>query len=220
VAISRLVLDNAHGFEFAGRVFDRRDGNRRIAPLTGHDGRTAYRARKTRFWLTESEANELRTLLDQYRAVKDNLPDRVTRAFWEAEQSSMSRYITEAVAQIATGLEALLNTDEHEAITAQFVKRSRQLADELGIEGTSNTYWSWIYKKRSEVVHGAESTLVAPVGWYESDEEPPEDVIKIAKAQDAVRSAVRRAIENEKFREIFESDEAIAERWPLEQPDR
>jgi hypothetical protein len=220
VAISRLVLDNAHGFEFAGRVFDRDDGDRKIAPLTGHEGRTAYRARKARFWFSEPEANELRTLLDQYRAVKDDLPDRVKRAFWDAEQSSMSRYITEAVAQIATGLEALLNTDENEAITAQFVKRSRQLADELGIEGTSNTYWSWIYKKRSEVAHGSESTLVAPVGWYESDEEPPEDVKRIAKAQDVLRSAVRRAIENDEVREVFESDDAIAERWPLEQSDR
>ncbi len=217
VVISRLVLDNGHSYEFAGRVFDRDDGHRRIAPLNGYDGRTAYRARKSRFWFTEPEANELRTLLDQYRAAKANLPARVERALGQAERSAQSRFITDAVAHIATGLEALLNTNEEEEITKQFVKRSKQLADELGIDGTSNTYWSWIYKKRSEVVHGAESKLVAPAGWYESDEEPPADVKKIAKAQDVLRAAVRKAIEDEQFRALFESDEAIAARWPLDQ---
>jgi Apea-like HEPN len=218
VAISRLVLDNGHSYEFAGRVFDRNDGRRRIAPLTGFDGRTAYRARKSRFWFTEPEAFELRRLLDRYRAVKETLPDRVERALGQAERSAQSRYITDAVAHIATGLEALLNTNEDEEITKQFVKRSRQLADELGIEGTSNTYWNWVYTKRSEAVHGAESTLVAPGGWYESDAEPPADVRKIAKAQDVLRAAIRRAIEDNEFRAVFVDDDAIAARWPLEQP--
>jgi hypothetical protein len=215
VVLSRFVLDNAHGYEFAGRVFDRDDDHRRIAPLTGYDGRTAYRARRTRFWFTDADAAELRTLLDQYRAVKDTLPDRVKRALWQAERSAQSRYITEATTHIVTGLEALLNTDANEKITQQFVKRSRQLADELAI-ATSNRYWNWIYKKRSQVVHGAESQLVAPTGWYESGDEPPADVTKIAKAQDVLRGVVRRAIENDDFRAVFEDATAIRARWPIE----
>ncbi len=217
VVLSRLVLDNAHSYEFAGRVFDRDDGHRWIAPLSGHDGRTAYRARKTRFWFTDADAAQLRTLLDQYRAVKDTLPDRVRRALWQAERSAQSRYITEATTHLVTGLEALLNTDANEKITQQFVKRSRQLAAELGIE-TSNGYWNWIYKKRSQVVHGAESQLVAPVGWYESADDPPGDVMKIAKAQDVLRNAIRHAIENDDFRAVFDDAAAIRERWLLEPP--
>jgi hypothetical protein len=215
VVLSRLVLDNAHSYEFAGRVIDRTDGYRKIAPLTGYDGRVAYRARKARFWFTDAEATELRTLLELYRAVKDVLPDRVKRALWQAELSAQSRYLTEAVTHIATGLEALLNAGEEEPIAAQFVKRSRQLADELEIEGTSNTYWSWIYGARSHVVHGAESKLLAPTGWAESDEEPPPDVVKIAKAQDVLRAAIRRAIEDDDYRGVFETEDAIRERWPL-----
>lgn len=215
VFLSRFVLDNGYSLEYAGRVIDRSDGHRRICPLTGHEARLAYRARKTRFWFTDAEAIELRTLLDQYRAVKDVLPDRSKRAIFQAEASAQSRYLSDAVAHITTGLEALLNTDEDAQITAQFVKRSKQLADELGIDGTSHTYWTWIYNARSKVVHGAEAELVAPEGWYEGDEEPPADVKKIAKAQDVLRATARRAIEDDDFRAVFESKDAIAARWPL-----
>ena len=216
VVMSRLVLDNAHSWEFAGRVFDRDNNHRTIAPMLGWDDRVAYRARATRFWFTEAEAVELGVLLDQYRAVKGDLPARVSRAVWQAELSSRSRYLTEAVAHIATGLEALLNTGDDEPIAAQFVKRSRRLADELGFSETSNSSWSWIYDARSLVVHGAESKLVVPAGWDESGEEPPRDVAKITKAQDVLRAAIRRSIESEAFRAVFEYDDAIRARWPLD----
>jgi hypothetical protein len=214
IALSRFLLDNAHSFEFAGRVIDRAEGRRRIAPLTGHDGRIAYRSRKDRFWFTTDEAQTLRALLDHYRAVKDELPDRVSRALWHADRSCYCRYINEAVTNIATGLEALLSTGEDEPITAQFTKRAKAVADELGIE-TSLTYWSWVYDARSKNVHGAESKLVAPVGWDETDDDPPPDVVKIAKAQDVLRAAIRKSIEDDDFRAEFASDETVRARWPL-----
>jgi hypothetical protein len=213
------VLDNAHGWEFAGRVLDRGDGHRTIAPLYGWDDRVAYRARTARFWFTDAEATELRQLLNRYREAKNGLPARVSRAFWQAELSSRSRLLSEAVMHVVTGLEALLNTGTEEPITAQFIKRSKQIADELGIDDTTNTYWDWVYEARSAVVHGADGKLVAPAGWYESDEEPPADVAKIAKAQDVLRAAIRQAIEDDDFRAIFQSDDAIRARWPLQAGD-
>lgn len=215
LAISRFVLDNAHSFEFVGRVIDRSDGHRRIVPLLGYDGRIAYRTRKDRFWLTTAEAEELRTLLDRYRVVKHTLPDRVRRALWHVDRSCYCRFIQEAVTNIATGLEALLNTGEEEPIAAQFVKRSQALARELGI-ATSRSYWSWLYDVRSRAAHGAESTLVVPSGWDETPGDPPADVAKIAEAQDVLRQAVRKAIENEEFRGVFESEQSIRVRFPLE----
>ena len=62
LVISRLVLDNAHSWEFAGRVFDRDDRHRRIAPMLGWSDRVAFRARTTRFWFTDADAAELRSL--------------------------------------------------------------------------------------------------------------------------------------------------------------
>jgi hypothetical protein len=63
---------------------------------------------------TPAEAEELRGVLDQYRAVKDGLPERVGRSLWHADRSCYCRYIHEAVTNIVTGLEALLNTGEDE----------------------------------------------------------------------------------------------------------
>jgi hypothetical protein len=87
IALSRFVLDNAHGFEFVGRVIDRSDGYRKIASTLSYDRRIAYRTRKDRFWLTTGDAEELRRLLDRYRAVREMLPDRVKRALWHADRS-------------------------------------------------------------------------------------------------------------------------------------
>jgi hypothetical protein len=217
IALSRFVLDNGHGLEFVGRILDRSDGHREIVPLLGYDGRLAYRCRNDRFWMTQGEAEELRRLLDTYRAVKDALPDRVHRALWNADRSAHCRFINEAVTNIVAGLEALLNIGDDEPITAQFVKRSQAVANELGIE-TSRTYWGWVYDARSRAVHGAESRLIAPAGWDETLDDPSADVAKIAKAQDVLRLTIRRALEDEEFRAVFESADSIRVRFPLEDP--
>lgn len=216
LALSRFVLDNAHSLEFVGRVLDRSDGHRQIACSLGYDGRIAYRARKDRFWLTTAEAEALRQLLAQYRAVKEALPDRVQRALWHADRSCYSRYINEAVGNIVTGFEALLNTGEGEPIAAQFVKRSHALAAEVGVE-TSRSYWRWVYDVRSKAVHGAEAMLVVPAGWDETTGDPPRDVARVAQAQDVLRLALRKAIDDEGFRGVFESEESIRQRFPLEE---
>jgi hypothetical protein len=214
VALSRFVLDNAHSFEFAGRVSDRDDEYRQITCTLRYEMRTAYRTRNARFWLTEAEAHELRHLLDQYREVEDGLPPRVRRAMWHADRSSYCPYLAESVGHIVTGLEALLNAGTDEPITSQFVKRSPQLANELGYE-TSKSYWNWVYEARSRAVHGAGDRLVVPAGWAETAGDTPKDVARVATAQDVLRSAIRRAIEDEQFRTIFETDEGIRVRWPL-----
>jgi hypothetical protein len=217
LALSRFVLDNAHSVEFAGRVLDRSDGHRQIACSLGYDGRIAYRVRKDRFWLTTAEAEELRQLLDQYRTVEEALPDRVRRALWHADRSCYCRYIHEAVGNIVTGFEALLNTGEDEPIAAQFVKRSHALAAGLGIE-TSRSYWTWVYDVRSKAVHGAEGRLLVPAGWEETAGDPPRDVARLAQAQEVLRLALRNAIEDEQFRRVFESEESIRDRFPLDEP--
>jgi Apea-like HEPN len=126
-------------------------------------------------------------------------------------------HIHEAVTNIVTGLEALLNTGEDEPIAAQFVKRSQALATELDIQ-TSRSYWNWVYDVRSKAVHGAEAHLVVPAGWDETEGDPPRDVARIARAQDVLRLVLRKAIEDEAFRAVFENEESIRRRFPLEEP--
>jgi hypothetical protein len=215
VALSRFVLDNAYSYEFAGRVVDRDDGFRQITCTLRYEMRVAYRTRNARFWMTRAEAEELRELLVRYREVQDALPARVRRALWHADRSAYCPYLSEAAGHITTGIEALVNTGTDEPITAQFVKRADQLAAELGYE-TSRTYWTWVYDARSRAVHGAEETLVVPAGWAETAGETPPDVARVARAQDVLRGAIRKAIEDAEFCSIFENDEVIRARWPLD----
>jgi hypothetical protein len=156
-------------------------------------------------------------LLDQYRAVKQALPDRVQRAIWHADRSCYCPYIHEAVANIVTALEALLNTDEDQQIVAQFVKRSQRLAAEVGVD-TSRSYWDWVYDVRSKAVHGAEAKLVVPAGWDQTPSDPPHDVARVARAQDVLRLALQKAIEDEAFRAVFESEASIRAQFPLDAP--
>lgn len=215
LALARLVQDNAHCMEFSARVFERVDGFRRIAPVYGFEARVAYTTRKARSWLTAADAAELRVLLDQHRAIQPLLPARARRALWHAERSTQRAFLTEAVASIVTGLEALLSIRDDGQPTKQFLVRSKALAEELGI-ATSRSYWDWVYDARSLSVHGGESRLVAPAGWAESADDPPEDVVKIAKAQDVLRAAVRRTIEDEDFRGVFADDGQLRTRWPID----
>jgi len=67
-------------------------------------------------------------------------------------------------------------------------------------------------------VHGAEAKLVAPAGWDETAGDPPVDVARIAKAQDVLRETIRKALEEEEFCAVFESEASIRARWPLGEP--
>jgi hypothetical protein len=53
-------------------------------------------------------------------------------------------------------------------------------------------------------------------GWDETAGDPPRDVARIAQAQDVLRSAVRRAIDDEEFRLVFADDALIRQQFPLE----
>jgi hypothetical protein len=97
------------------------------------------------------------------------------------------------------------------------VKRSQSLAAELAVE-TSRSYWSWVYDVRSTAVHGADARLVVPAGWDETAGDPPRDVARVAQAQDVLRLALRKTIEDEEFRGVFENEESIRETFPLEKP--
>jgi len=57
-----------------------------------------------------------------------------------------------------------------------------------------------------------------PAGCDETPGDPPRDVARVAQAQDVLRLALRKPIDDEVFRSVFESQESIRERFPLEEP--
>jgi hypothetical protein len=63
--------------------------------------------------------------------------------------------------------------------------------------------------------HGAVVELFAPPGRAPGAEPPPEAVALVASAQDVLRAAVRRALEDADFRARFVDDDAVRATWPL-----
>jgi hypothetical protein len=205
IALSRLVHDNAFCSEYAGRVIEPEGAARRIVPVANLEMRLAYRLSDGRPWLTANEATELAALRTAYRGVQ--LPDRVKRAMWRTERSSHSPFLSEAVTNAVTGLEALLKTERHGA-TAQFTTRVPALAAALRLN-LGNVNWGEVYAARSDASHGARIALFSPPGWSATAPPHPDALPLIAAAQTILRTSVRKAIENPQFRSNFDDDASV-----------
>lgn len=217
LAMSRLVRDNAVSLEYAARIVTWEDGEQVIS-WTGHGPlNNAYTVRHERDWLTYEEAAELRALLASYWEAKDDLPQRVTRAMWRAEYASAIRWGDVSLPTIVSGLEALLKTERH-AATRQFKERACALADELGVSDVTESWAEGIYDARSDWVHGSSVTLFAldpALSGGPSNPSESQAFQDLARVQDLLRAAIRRAIEDKTFRARFESDDSVRSHWPL-----
>jgi hypothetical protein len=219
--ISRLVRDNNYSAEYAARITNYEHGEQMVMywPVPNI---YVYRLRRDRDWLDEGEAIELRDLLAAFWTVQESLPARIRRTLWRTEYAGWSAWADAMLPTLVGGLEALLKTERGRA-TKQFMTRVPLLAEELGIEGLFPTTCERLYDARSEWVHGAHVRLFT--GNEEIDEalgvggqtqEDKDALADIARLQDVLRAALRRALENEGFRQVFTDDDAIRERWPLE----
>lgn len=211
IALSRLIHDNAFCSEYAGRIIERARQPRKIVPVASLELRLAYRLANDRPWLTVAEAEQLARLRSADDAAE--LPDRVKRAFWRTERSAHSPYLSEAVTNTVTGLEALLKTELHQA-TRQFTTRVPALATELGLDPRAAN-WADVYGARSDSSHGSEIALFSPPGWSASAPPHPNAVRVVATALRVLRAAIRRAIEDEQFRAKFASDDAVRAAFPI-----
>ena len=217
LAMSRLVLDNGYSYEFAARLFDHSGNEQQVMPASVRQG--TYRLRKTREWMKESEAEELRELLGKYWNVKVDLPDRVTHALWLAEYVVSVRWLDVIAPLLVVAFEAFVNTSRS-LVSRQFKERVPALTEEVGAP-LSASHCDKMYDSRSRFVHGARVSLYAPPkregepGQGPTDDEQRAAVERIAKTQDSLRAVLRRCIEDEEFRTIFAEGESIRERWPV-----
>ena len=110
-------------------------------------------------------------------------------------------------------------------LTQQFRTRAPALAADVRIDGLGEDLAERLYDGRSDWVHGSHVQLFAgpSAGVETSAEEESEGLqssdersalAEVALLQDVLRGAVRRAIEDVEFRQVFVADETIAERWP------
>jgi hypothetical protein len=231
IVLSRLVRDNGHSLEFAARIVDHEDGMQQVIPVHAPGSVATYRLRRDRDWLTANEAVELRQLFADHWPLRDELPWKVIHALNLTEDAVHLRILQRALLLITTALDGLIHSDR-KAVAKQFRERLPLLATEVGIAGVDEQFATDLWDSRSEAAHGDQvSTFQVkprPEERAEGDEpeqpegepEPPEaeaDVAApIALAQDLVRAAGRKAIQDPAFREIFASDEAVAARWPVQ----
>ena len=217
LALSRLVRDNAFSMEYAARIVDHGDGQQVIAWHRGSVGAQGYRVRHDRDWLGYTEAEELRALLGVYWSARGDLPARVSRAMWRAEYAASIRWGDVILPTLVSGLEALLKTERHQA-TNQFKRRATAMAAELGIDGITEQWCGEVYTARSDWVHGSSVKLFARdpmLGGGPTDPTQSSAFTDIARVQDLLRAAVRRAIEDETFRAAFADDDSVRAQWPI-----
>ncbi|MBX5473740.1 MAG: hypothetical protein IRZ20_01835 [Thermoleophilia bacterium] len=210
MVLSRLIRDNGYSLEYAARIVDHEDGARQVIPFRSGFLET-HRLRNDRDWLTASEACALRSLLAAWLRVKDELPWRVVHPLNVSEDAIRLPFIERALLLIVIGLEGLLRSQPRFS-ARQFRTRLPKLADEVGIAGVDESYAKELYKARSEAAHGAQV-------WTPRDQQPaPTNVLVqdlLPLAQDLLRAAIRRAIEDAEFRAVFRSDAAVDARWPI-----
>jgi hypothetical protein len=229
--LSRLIHDNGHSLEYAARIVDHEDGSQQVIPVNAPGFVATSRLRRGRDWLTADEADGLRQLLADYLPVKEALPWKVSHALNVSEEAIHLQIFQRALLLIATGLEGLVQSDTRRA-TRQFCERLPLLAAEVGVDGVDEEFADALYTARSQAAHGARVSMfqVEPKGEQPpADEEPEqphgepelpeaeEDVAApLALAQDLLRAATRRAIQDPAFRQVFESEDTVRAHWPVE----
>lgn len=229
--LSRLIHDNGHSLEYAARIVDHEDELQQVIPVYAPGFVATYRLRRGRDWLTESEVNELRQVLADYLPVKDALPWKVSHALNLSEDAVRMQLFQRALLLIATALEGLIQSDPNR-IAKQFRERLPQLAQEVAIAGVDEQFARNLYTARSEAAHGAQVSMfhIEPQPEQDAEDEVPEQphgepeppeaevhvAASLALAQDLLRAATRKAIQDPAFRQIFDSEETVRARWPVQ----
>jgi hypothetical protein len=215
--MSRLVCDTIHCAEFAARITSFEDGHQQVVPVSSFESRVAYRYGAGRDWLDSTESRELAALLAAYWGVEPNWPPRVQRAIRLCERASQAPFFQESQPRIVTGLEAVLTTSRRD-VSKQFRERVTALAAHLAIAGVSKRLADRMYDARSQAYHGEDVELfsghpgsVAPA----MTERQQRALDETRLLQRVLRSAVRKAIEDDDFRSLLGDPHAVRSKWPV-----
>ncbi len=203
VALSRLVRPNDADATYAARLHV--DGTTGDAfPLS--NGFSAYMlVSSERRWLTAQEAQDLRCLLDRWLKNKASLPERVRHALWMHEHAWRLRYLEVRLPHTVGALEALLNAGSNERQGEQFRRRVPLLAASVGHEVPPADVLRDVWKLRSKWSHGE---LLSPP-------DAPELSQRLATLERILALAIRRAIEDRDFADVFSTAAKIRARFPL-----
>ena len=208
IALSRIAHPTSIGFEDAARLFMTADGTDVHEGLPGPIKGFGAHAFVTddpknwRNWLTKNDARLTGRLMGAFYGSKGVRPPRIERAMWFHEYTARTYHLDLRWVLVVTGLEALINVDEHKA-RQQFRTRTVGLANRYGVPWTDEDAKK-AYALRSKLAHGQH---VADSGAEGHD--------LYRRMEEVLRTVVREALLDAEFGSIFANEKHIEAEWPL-----
>ncbi len=201
VGLSRLCHPTSIGLEYAVRVYA--PGIRHASDyviehslIAGHGNQAFIPDGHGRNWLTPADVADLPAL----QAAFPQAPSRIKRAAWFFEYAARTEHVPIRLTLVAAGIEAVVHVERYRS-TRQFVVGATGLARDCGL-GYTEAQATDAYDQRSRHAHGASirATAAPPV---------------LIDLENVLRSALRRAILDASYGQIFNDDVAIRARFPL-----
>jgi hypothetical protein len=210
VGLSHLIRPTETAYEFAASVQLERDVPVHVEPanrLTPYLKAWCATERHRR-WLTAADAAQLRDLIAAHAAIRGEL--RASRTGRAITAFAQTPYLYDAYIRglaVACILESLVNSGS-ERPTAQFHKRVPLLAEGVGISGVDTAWAKKAYRVRSALAHGGD--VVSPLkGGFGAEVEFDR---LLARMEDIVRGALRRATLDARWRAILDDPQS---KWPI-----
>lgn len=213
VHLARLVKDNSDSMEFAARIYLHEDGEFQVVPRHDCELGRAYTLHTGRDWLDDREATELRSLLNAYWSVADDLSDRIVRALRRTSSLVTERWVDDRLTEITVALESLVNAGSAR-VSRQFKDRVTALGVELQVPDITRSWAQKMYNARSSGLHGGRIQLFKTTGPSRT-----QAVEYVMRLEDVLRRAVRRCIEDPAFRAHFADDATVVAWCPVPEPD-
>jgi hypothetical protein len=204
MSLSRIIHPTTISFGYSARIRFENESILDITPgpVSGFGAHAYILDESFRNWLTESEANELASLVGAYFST--DLPSRIRQAIWYFEYAFRTYFIDIRWPLICMGLESLIHTEKYKS-TRQFSFRVSNLAKVLSMDSLDEDKAEEAYITRSLLVHGQKIGNLEEYkfGLYE-------------KLENILREAIRISILDKSFADIFTSDNKIREKWPID----
>ena len=210
VGLSHLIRATETAFEFAATVrFEagvptQAQPANRLTPYL----KAWCATERHRRWLTTANVNLLRELIAAHVAIREEL--RTSKTGRAITVFAQRPYLYDAHVRgltVACTLESLANSGS-ERSTAQFVGRVPLLAAALGIPNVDKAWAEKAYTVRSALAHGG--NVVSPLKGGLGVEAEFDRLV--ARMEDIVRDALRRALLDSTWRAILENPQR---EWPI-----
>jgi hypothetical protein len=207
VALSRLIEPTTTGDRYCATILPHQDNDPTIEGLTiTARCSDVYISDGTKDWLSPNNGLELQKMMPWISKSK-KMYDRVHRAYWHHEEAMRSYFLDRRFPLVVAGLESLVNIEKYRDVSKRFVRRTKNLAIELGID-LSPEELDKAFSLRSELAH-AQNFLFGLHYILPPDQHRP----LYDKLESLLRLAVKQSLLDETFGAYFTNDDTVRAKW-------